>query len=122
MCGQTNTANLRPTSPQVVSTSVNTPARSPGSPAPVCSGLPTRLVDQSRAQVVPGTGPGHIRAGIESSIDWLEIVEGDFVTILQGPECGPSQLNQTWYRVSYANVTGWMSEGNQSTYWLEPVD
>ncbi len=44
---------------------------------------------------------------------------GDTYTILGGPFCGEGPYN--WYQVQYKNITGYVTEGTGSTYWVEPV-
>lgn len=42
---------------------------------------------------------------------------GDTYTILGGPFCGEGPYN--WYQVQYKNITGYVTEGTGSTYWVE---
>ena len=109
--------------PTPVPTATSTPIMIPTtiSAVAVCSGSPpTQLMGQRQAQVVPGTGVGNIRAGIESGTSLKVIPEGGIVEILEGPVCGPSHFRQTWYRVRSGTAIGWMSEGNTIEYWLQP--
>lgn len=44
---------------------------------------------------------------------------GTPVTLLEGPTCGPADI--VWWRVEVAGVSGWVAEGQDSVYFLEPV-
>jgi hypothetical protein len=93
-----------------------------GNNAPrICSGSPpTRLVGLSQARVTIGGGPNSIRNGIESGTILGQIPEGAVFRILNGPICGPSSFQQTWWQVEYGGIVGWTVEGWQNVYYLEP--
>jgi hypothetical protein len=37
--------------------------------------------------------------------------------VLQGPECGE---DYAWYFVEYNGLEGWIAEGDQTSYYVEP--
>ncbi|MFW5691113.1 MAG: hypothetical protein ACOCXZ_01320 [Chloroflexota bacterium] len=43
---------------------------------------------------------------------------GDVVEVLRGPFCAFDPYN--WYEVQFNSLTGWVTEGTGSTYWLRP--
>lgn len=45
------------------------------------------------------------------------IPAGEAITVLEGPRCADGYA---WYRVHYANTTGWTAESGNGFYWLEP--
>jgi GW (Gly-Tryp) dipeptide domain len=87
------------------------PAACPGAPAP-------RLSAGMTAQ--PAQVFSSLRAGLDSN-DILVVmlwVNGDTFTILDGPKCASGPYN--WYQVKFKGTIGWVTEGTDSTYWVEP--
>ncbi len=89
------------------------------SPTPGCAGaLPPVLI-------VPGFGrvltddPRLLNVRLGPSTDYRlagQIAPGEVFSVLEGPQCGGGY---TWYRVQYAELEGWIAEGD-TTYFVEP--
>jgi hypothetical protein len=47
-----------------------------------------------------------------------EIPGGGLFRVIQGPQCNGGFY---WWQVTYNGVTGWTAEGQNTTYWTEPV-
>jgi len=85
---------------------------------------PAQLAMGSSAQVLPVLSdegsPNALRTepamGVDNTI-LLYVPVGDTVTIINGPLCA---WGLRWWQVRYNDKTGWMSDGVQSTFWLEP--
>lgn len=94
-----------------------------GGPAPsACApNLPPRLIIGSQGRVTPGV-PNAIRSGPSRQNGVSSVVGtipgGGVFNVLNGPICGDGL---TWWQVSYLGVTGWTAEGENFTYWLEPL-
>jgi hypothetical protein len=43
---------------------------------------------------------------------------GSTFTVVDGPQCADSYL---WWQVNYNGKIGWTPEGENTTYWLEPI-
>lgn len=87
-------------------------AACPGAPAP-------RLSAGMTAQ--PAQFFSSLRAALGSNVV-LRILyrpDGDQFKILEGPSCSFGPHN--WYRVDYKGTVGYVTEGQGSTYWIEPV-
>ncbi len=104
-----------------------TPRPTPPAPPPVgtviCPGaLPARLAVGAVGRSTT-TGSINIRdlPDIESDVAGLLLPDAQF-EVIGGPECGP---NRTWWQITYESragtVTGWVVEGDEIEYWLEPV-
>ena len=106
-----------------------TPQPRPTTPAPppvgiaVCAGaLPARLAVGAVARSTT-TGSINIREMPDtgSAVAGL-LLPGAQMDVIGGPECSPSR---TWWQISYESragtVTGWVVEGDDLEYWLEPV-
>jgi hypothetical protein len=44
---------------------------------------------------------------------------GDVFTVQSAPQCAFGPYD--WYQVNFKGVTGWVTEGTGSTYWVEPT-
>ncbi len=87
-------------------------------PGSVCNPyLPTRLSVGFSARITPGA-PNALRTGAGRGVGNVigYIPGGATIQILQGPQC-PDGMN--WWLVQYGNLTGWTSEGEYATYWIE---
>jgi WD40 repeat protein len=89
-------------------------------PAEACPGfLPSRLVVGEIGRVLPDT-PNRIREHPDIDSELIgEIPVGHTVFILAEPSCDASGM--AWWQVEYQGVVGWTAEGQDQTYWLEPV-
>ena len=81
--------------------------------------LPTRLIVRERARVVNGDpSPLNVREG--AGTDHVRLgnipVSGVFY-VLSGFECTEQY---TWYRVDYRGLVGWVAEGSDEGYFVEP--
>lgn len=106
-----------------------TPQPRPTTPAPppagiaVCAGaLPARLAVGAVARSTT-TGSINIREMPDTGSDVAGLLlPGAQMDVIGGPECSPSR---TWWQISYESragtVTGWVVEGDDLEYWLEPV-
>ncbi len=106
-----------------------TPQPRPTTPAPppvgiaVCAGaLPARLAVGAAARSTT-TGSINIREMPDTGSDVAGLLlPGAQMDVIGGPECSPSR---TWWQISYESragtVTGWVVEGDDLEYWLEPV-
>ena len=85
-----------------------------------CAGAPVpRLVVGTVAR--PAQVFSSLRAALDSN-DVLQVLfraDGDQFKILDGPRCGSGPHN--WYKVDYKGTVGWVTEGQGSTYWVEPA-
>jgi WD40 repeat protein len=85
----------------------------------VCSdALPSRLVVNAQARAAADiAAPVMWSAPNTSSAVIGEVAPGDVVDVLDGPQCGESQA---WWRIEYASMVGWVSEGTDDTYAFAP--
>jgi LysM repeat protein len=79
-----------------------TPRLSIGSQGRVITTTPSTLLNQ------PGSGSSFIG----------QIPSAGVFTVLAGPQCTE---NSYWWQVNYNGVIGWTVEGQNMTYWIEPV-
>ena len=85
----------------------------------VCPGaMLTRLsVGQSARVASPGASP--IRAAPDTTTTILAQIEpGQPVAIVDGPECSGGMV---WWQVDHQMIVGWIPEGQNGVYWLEPM-
>lgn len=85
----------------------------------VCPGaLLARLeVGQSAQVAIRNASPLRAAPATTSTI-LAQIEPGQAVRIVGGPECGEERV---WWQVDYQMVVGWMPEGHNQVYWLEPL-
>ncbi len=108
-----STASLLPTPSPAPTATLNspTPVRCLGAP-------PTRLSLNQQAQVI---SPNSVRVrdnpGLIGNV-LLNAAQGEIVTIMDGPVCADDFI---WWQVQLGTgVMGWMAEGLQDDYFLEP--
>lgn len=84
-----------------------------------CPGfLPSRLSIGGQARVL-GNTPNNVRSEPNAGSQRLGQIPGGAVfTIVDGPVCAD---DLAWWQVDYEGLVGWTAEGQESTYWLEPV-
>jgi hypothetical protein len=91
----------------------------------VCPGsLPTRLAVGMKAKSI-ATGSINIRSATTlndpQSVIGLLLPGGQF-DVVGGPQCADAR---TWWQISYnssvGNTTGWIIEGDNVDYWMEPI-
>jgi hypothetical protein len=115
-------------------TPVSTPTTIPAAPTAVpiqstgsvvCpGGLPTRLAVGMQAKSI-ATGSINIRSATTlndpQSVIGLLLPGGQF-DVVGGPQCADAR---TWWQISYnssvGNTTGWIIEGDNVDYWMEPI-
>jgi hypothetical protein len=83
--------------------------------------LPPRLFVGGQGRVVPGD-PNAIRnqpTTNNASSQTIGVVPGGAVfSVVNGPVCADGF---TWWQVNYSGVTGWTPEGQDYTYWVDPL-
>lgn len=83
--------------------------------------LPTRLEVESIARLNPEFTNVNVRAQAGLTQPIVDrILSGGTFNITGGPECGPQNL--TWWEVQFGLTTGWVAEGRDNVYYIEPVD
>lgn len=95
----------------------------PTTPAPhvgACPGAPApRLVIGKSAR------PAQVYSSLRDKLDSATVLKilyranGDTFTVVNGPFCGTGPHN--WWQVNYKGTIGWVTEGEGSTYWVEPI-
>lgn len=85
-----------------------------------CPGFMTsRLWPNTFARITPGA-PNNLRAEPSSTSVLLGTIPGEeFIAVLEGPVCADSMA---WWKVQYLGQIGWTSEGQGSTYWINPPE
>ncbi len=87
--------------------------------APCTSGLTPRLTVGQLARTSTGVS-SNVRATPDANGQVMGAVgAGITFNILEGPVCGPEGFN--WWRVQQGALTGWVAEGQNGLYYLEPV-
>ena len=84
--------------------------------APLTCTLATRLDGQKQAEVAQTYSS--LRAAIGSTDVLAVMPHGAVMSIIGGPSCAGGTY---WYEVTYNGLTGWVTEGGDGEYWLEPV-
>ncbi|GEM_PF-4478101 len=85
-----------------------------------CVGLmPTRMILHERGRVANNDpSPLNVREGAGTSFNRLgNIPVGGVFYVLEGAVC---TQNYTWYRVDYRGLVGWVAEGDDEAYYVEP--
>lgn len=92
----------------------------PPPPTASCAGAPReRLIIGERGRVLPDDPrPVNVRRlpGIEHTLVTVIPINGLFM-VLDGPVCADGYQ---WYKVHYREATGWLAEGDLSSYYVEP--
>src|SRR5579871_748984 len=83
---------------------------------PLTCTLATQLQGMTQAEVAQTFSS--LRSAIGSTDVLAVMPHGAIVTIVSGPECSGGTY---WYEVTYNGQTGWVTEGGDGEYWLEPV-
>ncbi len=102
-------------------TTVPTPATIEPTPivAPCPSGLAPRLTIGQLARTASGVS-SNVRATPDANGQVMGAVgAGITFNVLEGPACGPEGFN--WWRVQQGALLGWVAEGRNGLYYLEPV-
>ena len=92
----------------------------PPSPTAVCSPAPpSHLIVHERAQVSSADPrPLNIRDGAGTAHPIIaEIPTDALLYVLEGPTCSQ---NYAWYRVEFNGIIGWIAEGDQHAYYVQP--
>ncbi len=92
----------------------------PGHPLLAQAGcaLPTRLVPGVEGRVLPDSANRLRNAPSVNSPMLMNIPVGDRFQILDGPQCASGHW---WWQVDYNGTVGWTAEGEDTTYWIEPM-
>lgn len=101
-------------------TSTFTPSPTPLPTAVLCEGaLPTRLYAGMTARVVPGGEDNRMRFEPGTAGERVgNIPAADVFIVVDGPEC---RDGYAWWLVDYQGIIAWTAEGDDETYWLEPL-
>ena len=111
-----------PTRPSVT-TVPPTPTGPPTTPVPntgACPGAPT-----PRLKIGGNARPAQAFSSLRSALDSDSIIKvlyranNDVFSVVAGPYCGHGPHN--WWQVDYKGTVGWVTEGEGSTYWVEPT-
>jgi hypothetical protein len=118
LLGYTSWTGLLPTP------SLNATLRTLIHPTAVCAGAPpTRLKVGLRACVADiGADALHVRSAPTLAQSHIvgTIYRGTAVVVLEGPACADGYA---WWRVELTDgLTGWVAEGHQDNYFVEPCD
>ncbi len=112
-----------PPTPIIIPTVFPTPFPTPFgtlSPDDLCLTAPSpRLTVGELAQ--PAQSFSSLRDAFQSNniLYVMMRTAGDTFTILSGPQCGAAGVY--WYQVNYKGMVGWVTEGADGVYWVEPV-
>lgn len=89
------------------------------SATPCPNTLPQRLVTGERGRVTDDDPtPMNVRQGPRTSFERIgQIPIRGIFFVLEGPECSE---RYAWYRVQYNGLDGWIAEGDDSAYYVEP--
>ncbi|MCB9453208.1 MAG: SH3 domain-containing protein [Anaerolineaceae bacterium] len=80
--------------------------------------LPPTLIIGQMGRVLPGD-PNRIRAEPSTGGAEMGYIPGGAVfTVLDGPVCAEGY---TWWQVDYNGSVGWTVQGDNATYWIEPL-
>lgn len=85
----------------------------------ICAGgaPPSRLEQGDRARII-AEGGSNLRNLPASGSDLLNVIPtGDLIPILDGPFCAGGYA---WYQTEFMGQRGWLAEGVNEFYWLEP--
>lgn len=88
-------------------------------PEPTCPNAPpTRLIVHERARVATtDPRPVNVRSAPGTDNDRIAQIPPDAVFfVLQGPQCSE---RYAWYRIDYQGMTGWIAEGDSTSYYVE---
>jgi hypothetical protein len=81
--------------------------------------LAPRLLLGRDARVLAGFGANNLRAEANSNSELIiQIPEVNVFHVIDGPVCNEGML---WWYVGYNEIYGWTAEGDEESYWLEPL-
>jgi len=94
-------------------------------PQYLCGVAPiTRLVVGQQGRNTFGGGETHLRDAPRGKTIYV-LKEGEVFDVLEGPVCreSTSDGNLNWWhiRIVSSGMDGWVPEGNQADYWIEPI-
>lgn len=100
-----------------------TPAPVEPTPLPPAQGCPEglslRLSVGEQARATVGL-PSNLRAGADVAAEQIgQVQPGEVFTVLAEPVCGPDGLY--WWQIQAGNLTGWIAQGDQGLYYIEPI-
>lgn len=91
----------------------------PCDPVPGSGYLPPRLAVGAAGRSIDDGVPSNVRSEPSRSASVVvQIPAGERFTVLEGPVCNEGLV---WWRVMYGNFSGWTAEGEDDTYWVEPL-
>lgn len=100
-----------------------TPTQTGPCPAPGFA-LPTRLAKGKEGKILPGesrplnSNPART-ADNPSSLRLATLPPGSVFRVVDGPVCGKEGI--LWWQASYRGLVGWIGEGQNTEYFVEPV-
>jgi WD40 repeat protein len=90
-----------------------------GAPPPDITYMPTRLTSDITGYITPGL-PVNLRADPNTTAPIIaEIAAESVFEVLAGPSC--DDQGYLWWQVSVDGQTGWMAEGRDGNYFVEPL-
>lgn len=107
----------------IVGQDVGTPFTMPSLRATPTAGCPNsmreRLIVRERGRVMFGDDrPLNVREGPATSYEIVgQIDPGGVFIVLEGTACS---ARYTWYRVARGSLSGWIAEGDNGVYFVEP--
>lgn len=82
--------------------------------------LPSRLVAGGQGRVTPGAA-NRMREYPDLNAEVVGEIPGEGVfSAIEGPICDEGN-GIAWWRVNYNGLEGWTAEGQDDTYWTEPI-
>ncbi|RMG70458.1 MAG: SH3 domain-containing protein [Chloroflexi bacterium] len=100
--------------PYIVSQPI--PTSTPACPSPAPS---TRMIVNERGWVIDDdTRPLNVRSGPSTQYRIIgQLNVGTIFFVLEGPVCSERYV---WYRVEHGDLIGWVAEGDNDQYYIEP--
>jgi hypothetical protein len=117
--GAVLTAPLMTNTPLTASPTPFVWPEAPPTSLPCENSLPSRLIPGERGRVTDDDPtPVNMRQGPRTSFELAgQIPARALFVVLEGPQCSE---RYTWYRVRYNDLEGWIAEGDNRDYYVEP--
>jgi hypothetical protein len=88
-----------------------------------CSQAPVQRLSMGKvAKVVITSGTLALYTNFEDAIPSNQIPPGAFLNVIEGPRCKQARFWRVQFSLNGQQLSGWVSEGTQSQYFLEPVN
>jgi hypothetical protein len=118
LCNQISEADLANATPTPVGEDVVDTAIGCPEPEPGVIYLPRRLTSGIQAQVAAGAPIVQRAEPTDNGAVAGEIAAGAIINLVSGPVCADAQV---WWQADYDGRVGWVVEGSDNSYALEPV-